>query len=121
MLSGKYNASTRFASTDHRSYNKDGQAFSVGETFAGIPFEKGVELADAVTARTPEGYTTAQMAMRWILDHPAVTTIIPGASRAEQVRENAKVSALPSLPQALHDELAAFYRNEVAQHIRGAY
>jgi aryl-alcohol dehydrogenase-like predicted oxidoreductase len=121
MLSGKYNSKTRFASTDHRNYNKDGQAFSVGETFAGIPFEKGVQLADAVTAKTPEGYTTAQMAMRWILDHPAVTTIIPGASRAEQVRENAKVSALPSLPKTLHDDLAAFYRNEVAQHIRGAY
>jgi aryl-alcohol dehydrogenase-like predicted oxidoreductase len=121
MLSGKYNRSTRFASTDHRNYHKDGQAFSVGETFAGIPFEKGVELADAVTAKTPDGYTTAQMAMRWILDHPAVTTIIPGASRAEQVRENARVSELPSLPQALHDDLAAFYRNEVAQHIRGAY
>jgi aryl-alcohol dehydrogenase-like predicted oxidoreductase len=61
------------------------------------------------------------MAMRWILDHPAVTTIIPGASRAQQVRENARVSALPSLPQALHDERAAFSRNEVAKHIRGAY
>ncbi|HEU0197548.1 MAG TPA: aldo/keto reductase [Nevskiaceae bacterium] len=121
MLSGKFNRHTRFAETDHRNYNKDGQAFNVGETFAGIPFEKGIELAEVITARTPEGYTTAQMAMRWILDHPAVTTIIPGASRADQVRENAKVSELPPLSRELHAELATFYQRDVAQHIRGAY
>lgn len=121
MLSGKFNSRTRFADTDHRSYNKDGQAFSVGETFAGIPFETGIKLAEEVTARTPEGYTTAQMAMRWILDHPAVTTIIPGASRADQVRENAKVSELPPLSRDLHAELATFYQQNVAQHIRGVY
>ncbi|MCP8898286.1 aldo/keto reductase [Gilvimarinus xylanilyticus] len=121
LLSGKFKADTQFDKTDHRNFNKDGDAFNVGETFAGIPFEKGVELAAAIKEKTPEGYTTAQMAMRWILDHPAVTTIIPGASRPEQVLENAKVSELPSLPQSLHDDLRAFYQNEVAAHIRGVY
>lgn len=121
LLSGKFTTNTEFDPTDHRNFNKDGDAFNVGETFAGIPFAKGVELAEQIKELTPEGYTTAQMAMRWILDHPAVTTIIPGASRATQVTENAKVSELPSLPQSLHEELKAFYQQKIAAHIRGAY
>jgi len=121
LLSGKFSTDTRFDETDHRNFNRDGDAFNVGETFAGIPFPKGVELAREVDAMTPEGYSTAQMAMRWILDQPAVTTIIPGASSAQQVRENAKVSALAPLPDELHENLYDFYQQQVQQHIRGAY
>ncbi|WP_049722073.1 aldo/keto reductase [Gilvimarinus polysaccharolyticus] len=121
LLSGKFNTNTQFDKTDHRNFNKDGQMFNVGETFAGVPFAKGVELAQAIKEKAPEGYTTAQMAMRWILDQPAVTTIIPGASRATQVRENAKVSELPPLTTNLHAELTDFYQHHVAAHIRGAY
>lgn len=121
LLSGKFNPHTQFDKTDHRHFNKDGQMFNVGETFAGIPFAKGVELAEAIKNKTPEGYSTAQMAMRWILDQPAVSTIIPGASRASQVTENAKVSELEPLPKTLHDDLHRFYSESVAAHIRGAY
>lgn len=121
MLSGKFTAATRFAESDHRNYNRDGQAFSVGETFAGIPFAKGVELVQTLEQKLPTHYTMAQMAMRWILDHPAVTTIIPGASSAAQVTENAKVSAMPALPKALHRDLREFYQSAVAASIRGAY
>lgn len=121
MLSGKFTAHTRFAESDHRHYNRDGAAFSVGETFAGIPFATGVELVQALEQKIPAPLTMAQMAMRWILDHPAVTTVIPGASSAAQVRENARISELAPLPQTLHTELAEFYQREVAQHIRGVY
>lgn len=121
MLSGKYTAQTRFAETDHRNYNRDGQAFSVGETFAGIPFETGLELVKTLETMVPEGYSMAQMAMRWLLDQPAVSTIIPGASSPAQVKENARVSNLPPLDTALHHALARFYQNEVKQHIRGVY
>jgi aryl-alcohol dehydrogenase-like predicted oxidoreductase len=121
MLSGKYTEKTRFADSDHRNYNRDGQAFSVGETFAGIPFEKGLELVRALEQKIPENFTMAQMAMRWILDHDAVTTIIPGASSVAQVRENARVSDLKKLPETLHGDLRKFYQEQVAQHIRGAY
>lgn len=121
LLSGKFSEKTQFDESDHRNFNRDGDAFNVGETFAGIPFETGVKLAKQVEDRTPEGYTTAQMAMRWILDQPAVTAIIPGASSPEQVRENAKVSDLPPLPDQLHEELYDFYQQEVKQHIRGVY
>lgn len=121
LLSGKYTKQTRFAESDHRHYNRDGAAFNVGETFAGIPFETGVELADEIKQWVPEGYTMAQMAMRWILDHPQVTAIIPGASSPKQAIQNAACSDLPPLPAELHDTLSKFYREKVAQHIRGPY
>lgn len=121
MLSGKFTEKTQFAESDHRNFNRDGDAFNVGETFAGIPFETGVKLVQQVEEKVPEGYTTAQMAMRWILDQPAITSIIPGASSAKQVYENAKVSELAPLSDELHESLYDFYQEEVAQHIRGVY
>lgn len=118
VLAGKMSAQTEFSATDHRNYNRDGAAFSVGETFAGIPFEKAVELANALKPLVPENLTLADMAQRWILDHPAVTTVITGASRPNQVTVNAAVSQLPPLPPALHITLAEFYQREVREHIR---
>lgn len=121
MLSGKFTANTRFAESDHRHYNRDGAAFSVGETFAGIPFATGVELVQALEQKIPAPLSMAQMAMRWTLDHPAVSTVIPGASSPAQVRDNTGISELAALPKTLHKELAEFYQRDVAQHIRGAY
>ncbi len=121
MLSGKFTEKTQFAESDHRHFNRDGDAFNVGETFAGIPFETGVKLVRELEKKVPEGYTMAQMAMRWLLDQPAVTSIIPGASSAKQVRENAGVSALKPLSDELHEELYDFYQHQVQQHIRGVY
>ena len=121
VLSGKFTIATQFPEKDHRHYNRDGAAFNVGETFAGIPYAKAVELADALKAFLPEGYTLAQMAQRWILDHEAVTTVITGASRPDQVVANASVSDLPRLSSALHDRLRRFYDESVASQIRGPY
>ncbi|MDQ2077179.1 aldo/keto reductase [Marinimicrobium sp. ABcell2] len=121
MLSGKFDEKTQFASTDHRNFNREGKAFSVGETFAGIPFETGVQLVRELNDKVPEGYTMAQMAMRWLLDQDAVSTIIPGASSAAQVRENVRVSELAPLPESLHNELYEFYQQRVKEHIRGVY
>jgi aryl-alcohol dehydrogenase-like predicted oxidoreductase len=121
LLSGKFTRTTEFAATDHRNFNRDGRHFNVGETFAGLPFEKGVELADALKPLVPPEMTLAQMALRWILDHEAVTVIIPGASSPEQAAANAEVSDLPRLPEALHIKLAQFYEKLVHEHIRGPY
>lgn len=121
LLSGKMKKSTTFDETDHRNFNRDGAAFNVGETFAGLPFEKGVELTEEISAFKPEGMTLAQMALRWILDHDAVSVVIPGASRPAQVVDNAAISEMPPLPAELHRKLDAFYRENVAQHIRGPY
>jgi aryl-alcohol dehydrogenase-like predicted oxidoreductase len=121
LLGGKMSASTRFAPTDHRSYNRDGQQFNVGETFAGLRFEKGVELADALRPMVPTGMTMAQMALRWCLDFEAVTTVIPGAKSPQQARDNAAVSDLRGLSDDLHERLRTFYLDRVATHVRGPY
>lgn len=121
LLSGKYTSNTQFAETDHRNYNKDGAAFSVGETFSGIPFDKGLEITAKLAAFKPNDLTMAQFAMRWVLDHDAVTSVIAGASSAKQVAQNVSVSAVPSLDQDLHAALYDFYQTDVESHIRGVY
>ena len=121
LLSGKLTKQSSFPQNDHRNYNRDGKFFNVGETFAGLPYEKGVELADALKPLVPAGLTLAQMAQRWILDYDAVTVVIPGASRVDQAKANAAVSDLPPLNAKLHETLKHFYDREVARHIRGPY
>ena len=121
LLAGKFTAATRFPANDHRNYNRDGQAFNVGETFAGLPFTRGVALADALKPLVPAGMSMAEMALRWCLDFEAVSVIIPGAKNPPQARANARASDLPPLPRELHARLAGFYQREVHAHIRGPY
>ncbi|MGB8354761.1 MAG: aldo/keto reductase [Chthoniobacteraceae bacterium] len=121
VLSGRMTKETKFPENDHRNYNRDGGHFNVGETFAGLPYEKAVELADALKPFVPEGMTLAQMTQRWILDHEAVSVVITGASSAGQVKANAGVSELPELDASLHRKLTDFYEKQVRQHIRGPY
>lgn len=118
-LGGRMSGETRFGPEDHRNYNRDGAAFHVGETFGGIPFPEAVELAAEIKKRCPPGYTPAEFALRWILDHEAVTCVIPGATHPDQVFENAGASDLPRLGEDLHAELAAFYRERVRPRVRG--
>ncbi len=121
VLAGKMTKETKFAPQDHRHFNRDGAAFNVGETFAGLPFDKGVELSDALKPLVPAGLTMAQMAMRWVLDFPAVSVVIPGATKVEHVQSNASAADLPPLSPALHQQLRDFYASRVASHIRGPY
>lgn len=121
LLGGKMTKATTFPAEDHRNFNRDGAAFNVGETFAGLPFDKGVELAEALKSLVPAGLTLPEMALRWCLDFDAVSAIIPGAKNPEQARANARASALPPLSKELHAKLADFYAREVAPHIRGPY
>ncbi|MGW8268090.1 MAG: aldo/keto reductase [Longimicrobiales bacterium] len=121
LLAGKFTAHTSFPESDHRNYNRDGESFNVGETFAGLPFETGVALADRLKPWVPEGMSMAQMALRWILDFREVAVVIPGATRTHQVVSNAGASLLPPLADGLHHELERFYEDAVAPHIRGPY
>jgi aryl-alcohol dehydrogenase-like predicted oxidoreductase len=121
LLGGKMTKATTFGADDHRNFNRDGQQFNVGETFAGLPFEKGVELAEALRSFVPPNQSMAEMALRWCLDFDAVSVIIPGAKNPEQARANARAAALPPLGPALQARLADFYAREVAAHVRGAY
>lgn len=118
LLSGKFSLDSRFDESDHRNYNKNGDAFSVGETFSGIEFEKALGFVESLEGFKPEAYTMAQFAMRWILDHPAVSTIIPGASSIDQVKSNVAVSDLQALSSSLHDELFEFYKEKVEAAVR---
>jgi len=121
LLAGKFTANTMFDEKDHRSFNENGEAFNVGETFAGLGLAKGAELADRIKPWVPDGMKMAQMALRFCLDFDAVTTVIPGAKRPDQARANALASALSPLSDDLHTKLEAFYRDEVHEHIRGVY
>lgn len=121
VLSGRFNGETRFGAEDHRNFNKDGAAFNVGETFAGVPFEKGIEFASTIGDIKPASLSMTEMALRWILDFDAVSVVIPGASRVEQVKTNAGVSKLPRLSEEVHGRLGTLYREEIADCVRGVY
>lgn len=119
LLADRFTAQTSFPGDDHRSYNRDGAAFHVGETLNGIPLATGVELVAGLRAQLPADMTMARMALRYVLDHPAVTVVIPGASRPAQVTENAVASKAPALSPALHAWLGRYFDDHVAAHIRG--
>lgn len=121
LLSGKYDASTVFAATDHRSYNRHGEAFDVGETFAGVPFDVGVTAAQRVAALTPVGATTAQLALRWILDQDGVSTVIPGARNPVQARSNAAAADLLPLDAAQLETLRAVYDDSIRAHVHSRW
>lgn len=121
LLGGKLNKNISFPENDHRLFNSDGQCFNVGETFAGIPFNTGLELVEELKKMVPEGMTFAQMALRWILDFEAVTVVIPGSKSPLQIPDNVSASLLPALSNDLHEKLSKFYSKKVVQHIRGKY
>jgi len=116
LLSGKYDEATTFAANDHRTYNREGAAFDIGETFSGVPFEVGVEAARAVAALTPPGWTTAQLALRWIIDQ-GVATVIPGARTPEQAALNAAAGNLPSVPDEIQAALAEIYNSQIRAYV----
>ncbi len=119
LLSGKMSKTTTFTADDHRNYNRDGTAFYVGETFSGLPFDKGVAFADEIKHWLPAGMTLADLALRWILDQPAVSTIIAGVTRPDQLKSNAAVSRMDPLEPSLVEKLKDFYVEKVRPEVRG--
>ncbi len=113
MLSGKYKRDSQFPANDHRNYNRHGEAFDVGETFAGVPYEEGLAAVEEIRALTPSGVTMAQFALRWILMQDAVSVVIPGAKNPQQAQENVAAAALPAIPAATMQKLAAIYANRI--------
>ena len=118
LLTGKYDESTVFGADDHRTYNRAGEAFDVGETFAGVPFEVGVDAARHVAGLARDlGVPTSALALRWILDQPGVTTAIPGARDPEQARANAAADDVPPLDEPTLAALEALYDDRVRAHV----
>jgi aryl-alcohol dehydrogenase-like predicted oxidoreductase len=114
LLSGRFDHNTTFAATDHRQYNRAGEAFDVGETFAGVPYDDGVDAAVRFSALAKDlNLAPAQLALRWILDQPGVTTVIPGASSLAQARSNAAAAELPPLDQDTLAAIGALYDDAI--------
>jgi len=120
LLSGKFNEQTKFATSDHRNFNANGEAFNAVETFSGIEFSRGVALSKEIARLLPDE-RVSQWSIRWILDHSEVTTIIPGATKMEQVKKNIASSDLPPLDQSIRRSLRELYGVKIKPFIRGHY
>jgi aryl-alcohol dehydrogenase-like predicted oxidoreductase len=121
LLSGKYTKDTVFAENDHRTYNRHGESFDQGETFSGVDYETGVEAAVEFAGLAPEGFTPAQLALRWIIQLPGVTTVIPGARTPEQARANAAAAALPALSDETLTAIRDLYDRRVKDQVEGRW
>ncbi|MCS7462359.1 aldo/keto reductase [Paenibacillus doosanensis] len=121
LLTGKFKEDAAFDKDDHRSYNRNGESFNVGETFAGLPFEKGVQLSRQLQWIGEGRGNMTRAALRWILDNPNVTCVIPGFKNTAQVEDNLGVLDVEPFSPFDHEKLNRFYHQEVHEHIRGAY
>ena len=117
LLTGKFAPDTRFAPDDHRAFNRRGESFDVGETFSGVDYATGLEAVEELRPLVPGGATLAQLALRWVLDFEAVSTVIPGAKTPEQARANAAAASLPPLAAGTHAAIAAVYRRQIAPQV----
>ena len=117
LLTGKMTSASVFAPDDHRNFNRHGEAFDKGETFAGVPYDVALEAVERIRPLVPEGVSMAALALRWILMAEAVSVVIPGARTPEQARANAAADALPVLSGETMDALRGIYDELVAPHV----
>ncbi len=120
LLSGKFTAQTVFDKNDHRNYNANGEAFNTGETFSGIEFGKALQLVDKISKILPVA-NLAQYSLKWILQHPEITTVIPGASNAAQACSNIKAAELSPISEEMMQQLRDLYSREIYPSIRGHF
>jgi aryl-alcohol dehydrogenase-like predicted oxidoreductase len=121
LLSGRYDHDTAFPADDHRSYNRHGEAFDVGETFSGVDFDAGVEAAREFAALVPAAMTPAQPALRWVIQQPGVTTVIPGARDRAQAGQNASAAAMPPLTGGLLAAIADIYDRRLRSEVHARW
>jgi aryl-alcohol dehydrogenase-like predicted oxidoreductase len=117
LLTGKLRRDSAFARDDHRAFNRHGEAFDRGETFAGVDYDLGLSVVDEIRPLVPRKQTLAQFALRWIDMHPAVTCSIPGAKRPAQVADNARASDLPPIPAPKMKTLQKIYDTRIKPHV----
>jgi aryl-alcohol dehydrogenase-like predicted oxidoreductase len=117
LLSGRYDEHTQFAADDHRNFNRRGEAFDVGETFSGVPFETGLQAVAELKRVVGSDQTLAQFALRWVIDQPGVSTVIPGARNPEQARQNAAAADAVPLSQAQLDVVKDVYDRLIREHV----
>jgi aryl-alcohol dehydrogenase-like predicted oxidoreductase len=117
LLSGKITKDTKFASDDHRNYNRYGEKFDRGETFSGIDLDVALAAVEQIRQLLPDGVSMANFALRWILDHPAVSCVIPGARNARQISENVRAAELPSLSAGQMAAISKIYQEQIKEHV----
>ena len=117
LLTGRMGRTTTFTEDDHRNYNRQGQAFSVGETFSGVDYESGLAAVEELKPLVPPGATMAQLALRWILMFDAVSTVIPGGKSPAQEADNAAAADLPPLTAAQMDKVQAVYDAAIREQV----
>jgi aryl-alcohol dehydrogenase-like predicted oxidoreductase len=113
LLTGKLSRDMEFPENDHRNFNVDGEAFDRGETFAGLPVDDGFDAVDDLREHVPDRMSMAQLALRWILDHDAVSTVIPGSTTPEHIESNAAVSGMDPLSHRTHGAVRDVYEANV--------
>jgi aryl-alcohol dehydrogenase-like predicted oxidoreductase len=121
LLTGKLSAQTTFSADDHRNFNRHGEAFDVGETFSGVPYELGLRAVEELRTLVPRGATLAQLALRWILMFPEVTCAIPGAKSSAQAQENAGAALLPPFDSAQMARVRDIYDQYVRAHVHSRW
>lgn len=121
LLSGKFRADTHFEETDHRKFNRNGEAFDVGETFSGVPYDVGLAAVDKIRPLVGNDTTMARFALRWILMFDAVSVVIPGARNPEQAESNAAAAALPPLSNAVMEELRRIYDEDIRPYVHARW
>ena len=117
LLSGRMTADSTFAADDHRSFNRHGEAFDMGETFSGVPYDVALAAVEKIRPLVPQGATMAQFALRWILMEDAVSVVIPGARRPDQALANAGADALAPLTPETMQALREIYTTDIAPHV----
>ena len=117
LLTGKMTKDTAFAADDHRAFNRNGEEFDKGETFAGVPFDVALEAVEEIRRLVPENITMAQFALRWILMEESVGVVIPGAKNAKQAAANAAASDVAPLSPEVIGELRNIYAQRIAPHV----
>lgn len=117
LLSGKFKKDSKFEANDHRLFNRNGEAFDVGETFSGVPYEVGLEAVEKVRPLVSGDTTMAKFALRWILMFDAVTVAIPGARNPQQASSNAEAASLPAISAGAMREIKSIYDTYIKQYV----
>ncbi len=121
LLSGRYDESTKFATDDHRNFNRHGESFDVGETFAGVPYEVGLAAVRELVGLVEPGVALSQFALRWVIDQPGLSTVIPGARSTDQVSQNAASAALAPLREEQVAGVTEVYERLIRPHVHARW
>ncbi len=121
LLTGKFNANTQFAENDHRNFNRHGESFDQGETFSGVDYDTGLQAVEQLRSLVPEGATMAELALRWILMFPEVTSAIAGAKNVEQIESNVQAASLPPLSEDTMNKVQQVYDTYIRAQVQNRW